>query len=160
MLGGEKGFQLQWETRAANFRDPVGQRKGTAFLDNQTWVQIPQPCTLCVPWARSWTPISSEVPGDTHTKCQAHDGGGGGEGIAREFGMDMYPLLCLKWITDKDLLYSAGSSVRCYVTAWMGGEFEGEWMHVYVWLSPFAVHLKLSQHYSSAIPQYKNRVNK
>ena len=24
--------------------------------------------------------------------------------------------------------------------------FGGEWIHVYVWLSPFAVHLKLSQH--------------
>ena len=29
----------------------------------------------------------------------------------------------------------------------MGGEFGGEWMHVYVWLSPFAVHLKLSQYH-------------
>ena len=28
----------------------------------------------------------------------------------------------------------------------MGGEFGGEWIHVCVWLSPFAVHLKLSQH--------------
>ena len=28
----------------------------------------------------------------------------------------------------------------------MGGEFGGELIHVYVWLSPFAVHLKLSQH--------------
>ena len=28
----------------------------------------------------------------------------------------------------------------------MGGEFGEEWIHVYVWLSPFAVHLKLSQH--------------
>ena len=26
------------------------------------------------------------------------------------------------------------------------GEFGGEWIHVYVWLSRFAVHLKLSQH--------------
>ena len=26
----------------------------------------------------------------------------------------------------------------------MGEEFGGEWIHVYVWLSPFAVHLKLS----------------
>ena len=26
----------------------------------------------------------------------------------------------------------------------MGGEFGGEWIHVYVRLSPFAVHLKLS----------------
>ena len=28
----------------------------------------------------------------------------------------------------------------------LGGEFGGEWMHVYVWASPFSVHLKLSQH--------------
>ena len=25
-------------------------------------------------------------------------------------------------------------------TAWMGGRFGGEWIHVCVWLSPFAVH--------------------
>ena len=24
----------------------------------------------------------------------------------------------------------------------MGGELGGEWIHVYVWLSPFVVHLK------------------
>ena len=36
------------------------------------------------------------------------DGGVEGmEGIVREFGMDMYTLLCLKWITNKDLLYIA-----------------------------------------------------
>ena len=28
----------------------------------------------------------------------------------------------------------------------MGGESEREWVHVYVWLGPFAVHLKLSQY--------------
>ena len=28
----------------------------------------------------------------------------------------------------------------------MGGELGGEWIHVYVWLSPFPVHPKLSQH--------------
>ena len=28
----------------------------------------------------------------------------------------------------------------------MGEEFGGEKLHVYVWLSPFADHLKLSQH--------------
>ena len=27
-----------------------------------------------------------------------------GEGIVREFGMDMYTLLYLKWVTNKDLL--------------------------------------------------------
>ena len=52
----------------------------------------------------------------------------------------------LKWITKKNLLCNTGNSVQCYVAAWMGGEFGGEWMHVYVQLSPFAVHLKLPQH--------------
>ena len=33
----------------------------------------------------------------------------------------------------------------------------GEWIHVYVWLGPFAAHLKLSQHYPSAVPQYKTK---
>ena len=60
--------------------------------------------------------------------------------------MDMYTRLYLKWITNKDLLDSTGSSAQCYVTTWMGGESGGEWIHVYLWLSPFAVHLKLSQY--------------
>ena len=72
-----------------------------------------------------------------------------GEGIVREFGMDMYRLLCLKWITNKDLPYSTGSSAQRYVAAWMGGEFGGEW--IYVWLSPFTVHQKLLQHWESAM---------
>ena len=58
--------------------------------------------------------------------------------LVREFGIDMYTRLCLKWISNKDLLNSTA--------AWTRGEFRGEWIHVYVWLSPFAVHLKLSQH--------------
>ena len=53
----------------------------------------------------------------------------------------MYKLLCLKWITNKDLLYSTGKSAQCYIAAWMGDEFGWEWTHVYTWLSPFAVHL-------------------
>jgi len=69
-----------------------------------------------------------------------------GVGIVREFGIDMYTLLYLQWVTNKDLLYSTGNSLQCYVAAWMGGESVGEWMHVYVWLSPFAVHLKIPQH--------------
>ena len=38
----------------------------------------------------------------------------------------------LKWITNKDLLYSTWNSAQCYVAAWMGGDFGGEWIHVYV----------------------------
>ena len=33
-----------------------------------------------------------------------------------------------------------------HVATWMGEEFGGEWIHVYGWLSTFAVHLKLAQH--------------
>ena len=70
-----------------------------------------------------------------------------GEGIVREFGIDMYTLLYLKWVANKDLLYSTWNSAQFYVATWMGGEFGGEWIHVYAWLSPFVVHLKLLQHY-------------
>ena len=59
--------------------------------------------------------------------------------------MDMYTLLYLKWITDRGLPYSTGNSDQCYVDAWVGGEFGGEWLHVYVRVNPFIVHLKLSQ---------------
>ena len=33
-----------------------------------------------------------------------------GEGIVREFEMDMYALLYLKWIINKNLMYSSGNS--------------------------------------------------
>ena len=51
-------------------------------------------------------------------------------------------LLYLKWVTNKDLWYSTENSAQGYVAAWMGGEFEGEWIHVCVcvaeslWCSP------------------------
>ena len=51
---------------------------------------------------------------------------GWGEGIVREFGIDMYTLLYLKWITSKDLLNSTWNSAQCGMAAWMGEEFEGE----------------------------------
>ena len=58
-------------------------------------------------------------------------------GIVGEFGMDMYTLLYLKWITNKVLLYSTKNSAQCYMAAWMGEKFSGDQIHVYVWLSPF-----------------------
>ena len=76
-----------------------------------------------------------------------------GEGIVRESGMDTDTQLYLTWRTSKDLLDSTGDSAQCHVAAWMGGEFWGEWIHVYLWLSPFAVHLRLSQHCQSTVPQ-------
>ena len=35
---------------------------------------------------------------------------------------------------------------QCYAAAWIGGDFGEEWIHVYVWQSPLAIRLKLSQH--------------
>ena len=75
--------------------------------------------------------------------------------IVRESGIDMYTLLFLKWITDKDLLYSTVNFVQSYMVAWKGGELGGIWIHVCIWLSPFAVHLKLSKHDQLVILQYK-----
>ena len=66
-----------------------------------------------------------------------------GERIVREFRMDIFTLLYLKWTTNNHILYSTWNSVQCYVAAQIGGESGGEWLHVYVWLSPFTVHLKL-----------------
>ena len=50
------------------------------------------------------------------------------------------------------------NSPQCYVAAWMEEEFGGEWIHVYVWLNPFAVHLKLSQNY--LLISYTSKENK
>ena len=78
-------------------------------------------------------------------------GAGWGGEIVKEFGMDMYTWLSLKWITNRDPLCSTGNSAQCYVAAWMGVEFGGERIHAYVRLSPFAAYLKLSHHYQSAV---------
>ena len=59
-------------------------------------------------------------------------GEGWWEGLVREFGIDKYTLLYLKWITNKVLLYSTGNSVQCYPAVWMEGEFGAELRHVYV----------------------------
>ena len=55
-----------------------------------------------------------------------------GKGIVREFGMDRYTLLYLKWIINKDILYSTWKSDQYYVAACRRRGFEGEWIHVYV----------------------------
>ena len=59
--------------------------------------------------------------------CRGVVGGRGWrKGIAGDLGMDMYTLLYLTWITNKDLLYSSWNSAQCYVAAWIGGEFGRE----------------------------------
>ena len=50
-----------------------------------------------------------------------------GEGVVREFGMGIYTLIYFKWITNKDLLYSAQNSINvlCHpVGRWVWGRMD------------------------------------
>ena len=55
-----------------------------------------------------------------------------GRGKVREFGFNVYRLLHLKWITNKNLLYTTGNSAQYYITTYMGKEFDKEYIQVYV----------------------------
>ena len=56
---------------------------------------------------------------------------------------------------NKHLLYNTGNSdEQTSCDSLDGRGVWGEWVHVCVWPSHFAVHLKLSQHSQSAILQY------
>ena len=58
-----------------------------------------------------------------------------GKGTVRDFGKVVYTLLHLKWVTNKDLLYSTGNSAQCSLAAWMEGSLgESGCMHMYVWV--------------------------
>ena len=48
--------------------------------------------------------------------------------MCREFGIDMYTLLYLKWITNKDLLYSTGNYTLYFVISYKGKESEKEYI--------------------------------
>ena len=93
----------------------------------------------------------------------------GGKGQLKEFGVVLYTLLYLKWITDK-FLHGSLLDVMCrklhvemlcvHITHNVmcrnaGFNVRGEWIHIDVWPSPITVHVKLSQHCESAIFQYK-----
>ena len=69
--------------------------------------------------------------------------------------MVTYTLLYVKWITNKNLLYSTWTSAQCYVAALMGGGFGGEWVHVHVWLRLFIVHLNYHNVVGQLYPNIK-----
>ena len=39
--------------------------------------------------------------------------GGRGGGMNWEIGIDIYTLLCIKWVANENLLYSTGNSTQC-----------------------------------------------
>ena len=66
----------------------------------------------------------------------------------------MCTLLYLKGTADKDILDGTENPAARGGAAWMGAESGADWICVHVWLSPFLVHLKPSQHYLATL-QYK-----
>ena len=72
----------------------------------------------------------------------------------------MLALLYLKWIANKDLLYSTWNSPQCHVASEMGGEFGGEWVHIYVYICTYThthvyviciyIYVWLSPHHNTA----------
>ena len=52
--------------------------------------------------------------------------------MVRECGMDIYALLYLKWITNKDLLYSTGNSTHVmWQPGWKRSFGENGYMYMY-----------------------------
>ena len=43
-------------------------------------------------------------------------------GLNWEIGIDIHILLCIKWITNENLLYSTGNSTQCSVVTLNGKE--------------------------------------
>ena len=57
---------------------------------------------------------------DVENKLMVTRGWGGG--ISWEIGIDIYTLLYIKYITNKNLLYSTGNSTQYSVLAYLGKE--------------------------------------
>ena len=53
-------------------------------------------------------------------------------GINWEIGIDIYTLLYIKQITNKDLLYSTRNSTQYSVMTYIGIGSKKEWIYVYV----------------------------
>ena len=54
--------------------------------------------------------------------------------------LSIQTVVLFKMDNQQGPMYNTWNSVQCYMSAWMGGEFGGEWIHVYVWLRPFTIH--------------------
>ena len=53
---------------------------------------------------------------DVENKCMDTTGGkrgkGGGGGMNWKIGIDVYTLICIKWITNKNLLYKKTNKIK------------------------------------------------
>ena len=124
-----------------------------------TWVDLESVITYWIKYVREGE-ISYDIPYRCNLKNEINEltykqkethrlrqrtygfwGEGWEEGIVRECGIDMYILLYLKQITNKDLFCTA-HGILCDS---LDGRGLGENGYKYVWLGLFTVHLKPSQ---------------
>ena len=89
-----------------------------------------------IPWKRKWQLTLVSLPGESR----------GQRSLAGHSPQGCKESDTIEQLSNKNLLYRTGKCEQCYVAAWMGGGVWGEWIHVYLWLSPFTVHPELSQH--------------
>ena len=61
-----------------------------------------------------------------------HTEGEKGGGIDSEIGTDRFPVLNIRWITNKNLLYRTGNSTQYSVITYRGKEFIKKWIHLYI----------------------------
>ena len=73
------------------------------------------------------------------------------KGINLEVGINIYIPLYIKYIANKDLLYSTENSKKYFVITCKWKESEKEYTQTHIYLNRCVVHLKLTQHCESAI---------
>lgn len=64
------------------------------------------------------------MPSPGHAISQGYEGVRGGGGANRKSGMDICAPLCIKQITNKDLLYKSGTSTQYSVMVYVRKESE------------------------------------
>ena len=57
------------------------------------------------------------------------------EGINCKFGINIYTLLYIKYIGNKDLWYSTGNSTQYSLVTDMGKESDKEWIYIYIYIA-------------------------
>ena len=57
-----------------------------------------------------------------------------GKGINWEIGIDIYALLYIKQVSNKNLLYTTGNSIHYSAMTYMGTESKKEWIYQYVYV--------------------------
>ena len=74
----------------------------------------------------------TEIDPDIENKLMVTKRERSGGAISQEFGINIYKLLHIKQITNKDLLYSTGNYTQYFVITYKGKEPEKEYTYVHI----------------------------